>query len=627
MSVVDEVKARLDVVELVGSYVPLQQSGKSFKANCPFHTERTPSFYVFPERGTWRCFGACATGGDAFSFLQRIEKLTFGEALRRLAEQVGVQVEAPRVKDERKEREESRLYTVLQHAADYFHRILVYSPAGEEARRYLAGRGVSDESIEAFQLGLSPSAWEGLRRHLTELGYSDEEMLTAGLITPREGPQGAVRSADASPARNATSGAYDRFRGRLMFPIRDIQGRSIGFGARSMDGSHPKYLNSPQTPLFDKGGVLYALDRAQDAIRKQGLAVLVEGYMDAVGAHQAGFDNVVAVMGTSLTERQVGQLKRSAQRFALALDPDAAGEEATRRSLEGAWHILQRTPVRVTGAGSLTLRQEIPDLRVISLPPGLDPDEVIRADPQDWRRRVDEATPILEYLIRWEASRPEAATPTGKLTIVDRVFPLIASLENPFEQEAAFKRLAEALGVEERALEAAAGRPRRRRRGGSLRAVEATTSALAMPAGDLVEEHLLGLVLRYGEEALQLLPELDPDGLMADGFQHAENAELWRVLTRADAVEEAEAIVSARAEELRARLQVPLEGQAIRRALFDLTRRLQQRRLKAQEEEAALVASGIGGDSLSLEETMRQQFIERTARIRALERGRVGRTT
>ncbi|MBI4235803.1 MAG: toprim domain-containing protein, partial [Chloroflexi bacterium] len=360
----------------------------------------------------------------------------------------------------------------------------------------------------------------------------------------------------------------------------------------------------------------------QEGIRRLALVVLVEGYMDALQAHQAGFDNVVAVMGTALTERQVNQLKRVTKRFALALDPDAAGEEATRRSLEGAWHLVQRDAVRVAGAGTLTLRLEVPDLRVISLPLGKDPDEVIRADPEDWRHRVENATPILDYLIRWEASRPEAATPAGKLAAVDRVFPLIAAVENPFEQEAAFRSLAQALGVEERALEAAAGRPRRRGRGRSGVA-EATPSALTQQEGDPVEEHLLGLVLRHGAVAWQALAAAGLDSLPPDCFQRPENAELWRILTRGDPVTEAEALVSTRAEQLQAGVQVPVEGPALGRALTELARRLAARRLKAQEEEAALAASGTA-DSLTLDETVRQQFIERTAHLRALERSRPG---
>jgi DNA primase len=616
MSVVDDVKGRIDIVDLVGSYVPLQKAGKNFKAPCPFHTERTPSFFVFPERGTWRCFGACATGGDGFSFVQRVENLTFSEALRRLAERTGVVIEDRRVKDDRQEREKERLYSVLQAAADYFHRILAFSPAGEEARRYLAGRGVAAETMSDFQLGLGPNGWEVLKRHLADMGYTEQEMLTAGLLVQREGDR---------------AGTYDRFRSRIIFPIRDLQGRTIGFGARSMDGSQPKYLNSPQTPLFDKSGVLYALDKAKDAIKQEGLVVLVEGYMDALQAHQSGFRNVVGVMGTSLTERQVAQVRRYTRRFALALDPDAAGEEATRRSLEGAWRLFQREVVRVAGSPAVAVRPELPDLRLISLPPGQDPDEVIRNDPDDWRHRVESAAPILDYLISWEASRSQVATPEGKLEVVDRVFPLISAMDNPFEQETAFRKLAQALGVDERTLEAAVGRPASRRRRATARPVrEQSAAVLTTPAGDPLEEHLLGLVLVYGEEVWRAWDELRLPAVPAECFWNPENAELWRVLTTGDPVEEAEALLSASAERLRSALSgKPLNGRNLARALGDLVRRLLERQIKMQEEEAALAVAAVGEDlegaQWALGEDVRKQFIERVARLRALERSRWGR--
>ncbi|MDA1096358.1 MAG: DNA primase, partial [Chloroflexi bacterium] len=563
MSVVDDVKARIDIVDIVGSHVALQKSGVNFKAPCPFHSERTPSFFVFPERGTWRCFGACATGGDAFTFVQKIENLTFGDALRRLAERTGVTIEPPAARDPERERKNERLGTMLDAACDYFHRILTFSPAGEEARRYLVGRGISDTTVADFRLGLSPNGWEVLKSHLTQMGYGQEEMLASGLLVQRE---------------QKDAGSYDRFRGRLMFPIRDVKGSVIGFGARSMDGSQPKYLNSPETPLFDKSGILYALDRAQETIRATGRVVLVEGYMDALQAHQAGFTDVVAVMGTSLTERQVAQVRRSARRYTLALDPDNAGEEATRRSLESAWHLSRRVAVRVSGAaGPIPIRQELPDLRILRLPEGRDPDEVIRDDPGEWQRAVEAATPILEYLISWESARPEAETPAGKMAVTERIYPLIASLENPFEQDAAFQRLASALNVDPQSLEAAAGRPERRRRRATAGAPagqsrEGSSSPLVPKTGEPVEDHLLGLVLVHTHEAWTIWNEQQLPPLPLDCFHDAENAELWRVLTSGDPVEEVEAILSARAERLRAGIKLPLAGRILGRALGDLAK-------------------------------------------------------
>ena len=628
MTVVDDVKARVDIVELVESYLPLQRAGRIFKARCPFHTEKTPSFVVYPETGTWRCFGQCGIGGDAFAFIQRKDNLTFGEALRRLGERVGVTVEPPRARDEQAEQQRERAGTLLDAARDYFHRILVFSPAGEEARRYLASRDISESSIAGFHLGLSPNGREVLKRHLRDLGYSEQDMLTAGVLVQRDDEEGSTA---------------DRFRGRLMFPIADHRGTTVGFGARALDAQvQPKYLNSPQTPLFDKSGVLYGLDRAMDSVRAGGRVVFAEGYMDVIQAHQAGFTDVVAVMGTSLTERQVNLVRRSARRYALALDPDAAGEEATRRSLEGAWRLFQRVVVRVPGSGPVAIRQETPDLRIISLPPGRDPDDVIRQDREDWERRVEAATPILEYLIRWEASREDASSDAGKLAVADRIFPLISALENPFEQDAAYSKLAEALGVERSALEAAVGRPARLRPRQARQVASASNppdaepraAAVGAPKGEPVEEHLLGLVLTRTSEAWKAWEDQQLPALPADCFHDPQNANLWRVLTEGGAVEEAEALVGVHAERLRQAVTMPLESRDLGRALGDLAGRLLERRLKEQELEAALAVteSGSGPDDageegpLPLDGETRRQFVERTESLRGLQRSPPGRT-
>jgi len=639
MTVVDDVKARIDLVELISSYLPLQKKGKNFTARCPFHTEKTPSFFVFPERETWRCFGQCGTGGDAFAFVQKADNLTFGDALRKLGEQAGVTVEAPRPRDEEKEKQRERAGTLLDAAADYFHRILVFSPAGEETRRYLTSRGITESTINNFRLGLSPNGREVLKHHLRDLGYSEEDMLTAGMLIKRDEEE---------------SEPYDRFRNRLMFPITDHQGVMVGFGARALDANtQPKYLNSPQTSLFDKSGILFALERAMETVRSTGRVVFVEGYMDAVQAHQAGFTDVVAVMGTSLTERQVNLVRRTAKIYSMAMDPDAAGEEATRRSLEGAWQLFQRIVVRVPGSGPVAIRQETPDLRIIPLPDGKDPDDVIRSDRDDWERRVGEAKPILDYLIAWEASREDASSNSGKLVVADRIFPLISGLENPFEQDAAYSKLSSALGVEPSALEAAVGRPARLRPRRARQVVqpsptpEAThsTAPIEPQKGEPVEEHLLGLVLTRTDEAWKVWAEQQIPTVPVDCFHDPQNAELWGVLTGGDVVMEAEALVSAHSERLRAAVTMPLDLRELARALGDLAIRLLERRLKEQELEAALAVAG-GSDStedgsaedgprddrepkpdgrIPLEESTRQQFVDRTESLRELQRSRPGR--
>ncbi|MGC8826016.1 MAG: DNA primase, partial [Anaerolineae bacterium] len=281
MTVVDQIKDRLDIVDVVSAYVPLKKSGRTYKGLCPFHAEKTPSFVVFPETGTWHCFGACGTGGDIFTFIMRIEKVDFGEALRILAEKAGVLLEERRPQEKARQDLLERLRGANAAAAAFFHQLLLHSPQAGFARRYLAGRYLTQETIESFELGYAPNDWEALSRHLTAQGYTTAELLEAGLIIARE-----------------EGGHHDRFRNRLMIPIRDLRGRVIGFGARALDDTPPKYLNSPQTPIFDKGAVLFGLDRAAKTIRARSEAIIVEGYMDVMMAHQHGVTNVVAAMGT-----------------------------------------------------------------------------------------------------------------------------------------------------------------------------------------------------------------------------------------------------------------------------------------------------------------------------------------
>ena len=626
MTVVDDVKARTDIVELVQSRVPLKKAGRNFKANCPFHNEKTPSFYVYPERGSWHCFGACGTGGDVFSFLQRADNLTFSETLSRLAERAGIAMPENRRQDETQRKENDVLYTILQNAADYFQRILTYSPAGEQALRYLRERGINDETVKDFQLGMAPKGWEALKGHLADLGHTQEQMLAAGLIIERDGER---------------EGSYDRFRERLMFPIRDGKGRVIGFGARALDDSQPKYLNSPQTPLFDKSGALFGIDRAEQAIRAEGEVVLVEGYMDALQAHQGGFTNVVAIMGTALTDRQVSLVRNMARRYALALDPDTAGEEATRRSLEGAFDIFRREVVRVSNSSvPMGVRRELPKLRIITLPADRDPDDVIRNDPDDWRKRVEEATPILDYLIQWEAAQPEAVTPEGRLESVNRIFPLITALDNPFEQQQAFSSLASALKVDERTLEAAVGRPERQRRprrqDGAYRQApnqSAETSAIGADAlkddrGDIIEQHLLALVFTHDNEVFEAWERLELPDLPESFFWEPENREQWHILMTADAVQRAEAMISSEAERLRSMIPVQLDRRGIGKALSDLVRRMWERQLKKDELEAAEAVASLAEDDgeeadalRAITDEMRTQFTERIQQLRAVQYG------
>ncbi len=438
MGVVDDVKERLDIVDVISSYVALKKAGRNHKGLCPFHTEKTPSFIVFPDTQTWHCFGACNTGGDVFTFVMRRENMEFGEALRILAERAGVSVEPRGQPDEVATKAKERLLKINAQAAEYYHHLLVSSPEGARARDYLARRGISDETRQMMQLGCAREEWQALGTHLTTKGYSWEDLLEAGLVVQREG-----------------GGYYDRFRGRLVFPIRDVRGRVMGFGARALDDSVPKYLNSPQTPVFDKSGVLYGIDQAKAAIREQGVAVIAEGYMDVLMAHQYGRKNVVASLGTALTEKQIRVLKKLTKKLVLALDSDAAGDQATLRGLAVAKEGFDHRAVPVpTWRGLVRYEDQLDaDIRVTTLPPGQDPDEVIKADAVAWDALVAQALPVVEYYLRTVISKFDIGSPKGKVAAAREVLPLIEEIGSAVERSHYLQELAHVLRVDERVLQ------------------------------------------------------------------------------------------------------------------------------------------------------------------------------
>ncbi len=446
MSVVDDVRDRLDIVEVVGDYVPLKKSGRSYKALCPFHSEKTPSFVVFPETGTWRCFGACATGGDVFSFVMQIEGLDFRGALELLARRAGVELRPPSPEVERKRSERVRLREVVSLAADWFHAQLMRGSLGAAGRGYLHSRGFGSEVAAGFRLGFAPDSWSALTNALKRAGVSEDELLAAGLVRQRE-----------------SGGVYDAYRGRVVFPINDSRGRTVGFGARTIDpDGEPKYLNSPQTPIFDKSEVLYGLDRAAAKIRETGKAVIVEGYTDVVRAHVAGFSNVVASLGTALTSRQIARLKRYAPTIVLALDADAAGQAATMRGLETAVETADGEVVPVPSAQGWIRYQHKMDvvLKVATLPEGLDPDDVVREDPEQWRELISGAKPVMEHLFQALTSDLDLGDPEEKTRAADRILPLIATIPDPVALRAWLSRLSQEIRIDEKVLAQRLRRPR-----------------------------------------------------------------------------------------------------------------------------------------------------------------------
>ena len=438
MSTIDEVKSRIDIVDLVSEAgVKLRKSGNSYSGFCPFHdNKRTPAFVVWPDTGTWKCFGQCNEGGDIFRFVMKKEGWDFKETLRVLAERAGVELQQYTPQQEAQKELYDSLRDLLEEAVTYYRNHLLQNP---DVLAYLhEKRGLTDATIETFGLGYAPRGWDNALKHFTDRGYSEQELIDAGLLSePEEGK------------------IYDRFRHRLMIPIRDERGRMAGFGARALeDDQMPKYLNSPQTVLFDKGRLLYGLDRARKPIRVADQVVIVEGYLDVIAPHQAGFENVVSPMGTALTEDQLRLLKRFTRKIVLALDPDAAGQKAILRGLDAARSAMDREgELRFDARGLLRNEARLQaDLRVASLPDELDPDEIIARDPDEWAGLIEDAKPIVTHVMETLAVEQDLNDPKVKSSIAAQVVPLINDLPNPVERDTYRQQLARFLRVDERSL-------------------------------------------------------------------------------------------------------------------------------------------------------------------------------
>lgn len=586
----NEVKQRLDIVSVVSESTPLARSGRNFKACCPFHTEKTPSFYVFPDSQTWRCFGQCASGGDVISFTMKKEGLDFSTALRQLAARAGVEYHEKR-QDPVEVDHLERLRGANEAAARYFHNQLLHAPEAEHARAYVAKRQITPEATFNFLLGYAPAGYEALKRHLEGQGYTTAELLEAGLMV--EGDRGP----------------YDRFRDRLMFPIRDVDGRVVAFGARALrDDQQPKYLNSSQSPIFDKSGTLYALDKARNAIRQSHVAVIVEGYMDALTAHEHGYANVVASMGTALTEKQVSQLGRTVDRIVLALDADAAGQNAILRGLETAPAALGEESVAVPawkgrvrwqkrdgksdsvklpdGVVNIVSRQK-GEIRVLQLPHGKDPDELIRTTPDVWESLVADAMPMMDFVLLAAQRRFDLHDPKGKSDAAEMVMPFLAQMPNTVEQAHYTQKLAGLLGVPENALlnDVAQSRPKAPAPGRQPHRSEPapqTNAPMAVRAhlekSELLEDYCLALLLH--EETLRLAgAQLRPDHFLSTETRAL--FETWR--DEPDRLLDHEALgpdLAERLEDVLATTLPPMKEAQAQAAFAQCLRRLEERRLR-----------------------------------------------
>lgn len=480
---VDEIKQRLDVAELIGEYLKLKPAGANFKALCPFHNEKTPSFIINSEKQIWHCFG-CGKGGDIFSFIQNIEGVEFPEALRILANRAGVRLESFKPEEHN---HKTRLLDLLRALAEHWQNLLASDARAKEVRDYLRLRQLKEETIREFSLGYALDEWDEAIKFLQSKGYSLKEMADSGVTA--SGEKGRP---------------YDRFRHRLIFPIRNVHGNVVGFTARKLreEDQGGKYINSPQAVIYNKSDVLYNLDLAKTEIKRLGYAILVEGNMDVLAAYQSGTRNVVAVSGTALTREQIKLLKRFTLNVMIAFDADVAGTQANLRGIDLAWQ-----------AGL--------NVKVIKIPAGKDPDELIKNNPEGWRVCIREAYNFMDYVLETTLKDLDLTRVDHKKLAAKKILPLVAKLGDSVEQSHYVRKLAETLGVAEEAIfNALAGFKNKEQI-----KPEKPTALLAVDQSRLVAEHLLALILKFPGQLEMIIQRLEPEMI-----QYQPSSELYREL-------------------------------------------------------------------------------------------------
>ena len=504
----DEIRSRVDIVEIVGQVVKLKRAGENWKGLCPFHTEKTPSFTVNPKRNIYHCFG-CGAGGDAFSFLMRQDRVAFPEAVRALAERAGVTLPDAGARAPEVDGKLEALRRVMTLAAEFYSASL-WERGGEKARAYLEQRGVDPEVARRFGLGYAPESWNALLSVMARQGIGDDLLVQAGLALPRQNQPGF----------------YDRFRGRLLFPIRDVQGRVVAFGGRALSGEEPKYLNSPETPLYVKGQTLYALDVAKAAIRDRSRAILVEGYLDCLMAHQHGFGETVAALGTAFTPAQLGLLRRYADEVVALFDADAAGQKASTRLEEMMNDVmdLQNLGWSIARTGGFEKAGHLP-IRVAVLPPGHDPDSLLRAEgAAALTARLDAARPLLSFVLERALGEEDLATPRGRANAHARVALILSKVANAEEATALAREAARRLGVDSTQLwieaqQLQGARARGRRADPRTGAGGAAADSDAWPPPVPFERDLVALLLQVDEARAELLPMLEEEDLVHQGLR------------------------------------------------------------------------------------------------------------
>ena len=508
----DEIKSRLDIVDVIREYIQLKPAGINFRALCPFHREKTPSFMVSPEKQIWHCFG-CSKGGDIFSFVMEMEGISFVEALRLLAPKAGVQLKK---QDPKLTSQRNRLLDIIELSSKHYHNILLESNSADQARKYLIERGLTEETIEEWQVGYSPDSWDDLINFLKTKGYTENEIFLSGMIVKKEG----------------AGRFYDRFRGRIMFPIKDVNGNAAAFSARvspekEAEEKMGKYINSPQTMIYDKSKILFGLDKAKMEIKKQDLAIIVEGQMDVITAHQHGFKNVVASSGTALTSEQVKLAQRYTNNLTFALDADTAGELAISRGEDVVKDVDYQEVESEDSFGRIRkyidpLLSYNMNIKIIKMPNGKDPDECIKNSPEEWKKAVEEAKPIMQYHFDKILTGLNLDNIEDRRQAAKKLLPKIAKLNNKIEQDFWLKKLSQTIDVAENfLLEALQGAKERqgapryaKERQGAPDAVQPKRSR-----EEMLSELLLALMLKFSVHIEYVTSRLNIDQIVGSANQ------------------------------------------------------------------------------------------------------------
>ncbi len=488
----EEIKQKVDIVQFISEYVSLKKTGRNYKACCPFHTEKTPSFIVSPERQSWHCFGSCQTGGDVFSFLMKIENMDFPEALKTLAKRAGVTLLAKFTSTDSDLKE--KIYQINNLASDFYHYILTKHEVGEVARKYLEDRKISRDSIDQFRIGYAPHSWDSLLKFLNKKGFTNKELELAGLLSVSEKGK-----------------TFDRFRGRIMFTLCDHRGNVLGFAGRMLDpnAKDAKYVNTAETLVYTKGNTLYGLNITKDEIRKDGSAVVCEGEIDLIQAYQAGTKNVVAIKGSAFTQAQVNLLKRYAENVLLALDADMAGDAASHRGIQ------------IADAAGL-------NIKVVTIPDGKDPDECIKKDPSIWFKAVATAIPFYDFIIDSAVKKYDPESAEGKKKIVGETAKFLKPIDNAVVKAHYLKKLSQVLDLDEAAIETQMEK--------EAKGVTQDLTVLKVESEgkwkrrDYVEEYLLALLLQAENPHDWLV--FIKDKLTVQEFNNAGRGRIYESLTK-----------------------------------------------------------------------------------------------